>query len=81
MQQAPFAPLVRDAILNADYTKPSTLRVPYVGIQYIGIPESQTLGTQVRQEIGGALAGHMSVDQALLASQVEAETTTKGSAT
>lgn len=73
LQAAPFAPLVRDAIMNADYTKPSSLPVPYVGIQYVGIPEFQALGTEVGQEISAALAGHATVEQALAASQAEAE--------
>ena len=78
LQAAPFAPLVREAILNADYSKPSVLPVPYVGIQYVGIPEFQALGTEVGQEISAALAGHTSVEQALAASQAEAERAVKG---
>ena len=77
-KQRPFAPLVREAILNADYTKPSVLPVPYVGIQYVGIPEFQALGTEVGQEISAALAGHTTVEQALGASQAEAERAVKG---
>ena len=78
LQAAPFALLVRDAIVNADYTKPSALPVPYVGIQYVGIPEFQALGTEVGQEISAALAGHTTVEQALAASQAEAERAVKG---
>ncbi len=78
MQAAPFAPLVREAILNADYTKPSALPVPYVGIQYVGIPEFQALGTEVGQEISAALAGTTTVEQALAASQSEAERAVMG---
>ncbi len=78
LNAAPFAPLVREAILNADYTKPSALPVPYVGIQYVGIPEFQALGTEVGQEISAALAGHVTVQQALAASQLEAERAMKG---
>ena len=78
LRAAPFAPLVREAILNADYTKPSALPVPYVGIQYVGIPEFQALGTEVGQEISAALAGHATVEQALAASQAEAERALKG---
>jgi sorbitol/mannitol transport system substrate-binding protein len=78
LQAAPFAPLVREAILNADYTKPSVLPVPYVGIQYVGIPEFQALGTEVGQEISAALAGNTTVEQALAAAQAEAERAIKG---
>lgn len=78
MHAAPFAPLVRDAILSADYTKPSSLPVPYVGIQYVGIPEFQAMGTEVGQEISAALAGHATVEQALTLAQGEAERTMEG---
>ena len=78
LRAAPFAPLVRDAILNADYTKPSALPVPYVGIQYVGIPEFQALGTEVGQEISAALAGQVTVESALSASQADADRAVKG---
>jgi len=70
---APFARLVRDAILRADMTHPSALPVPYVGIQYVGIPEFQALGTEVGQEISAALTGGASVEHALALAQAEAE--------
>ena len=73
LKVAPFAPLVREAILNSDYTKPSALPVPYVGIQYVGIPEFQAMGTEVGQEISAALAGRATVAQALALAQAEAE--------
>jgi sorbitol/mannitol transport system substrate-binding protein len=72
LRAAPFAPLVREAILSADYTKPSALPVPYVGIQYVGIPEFQALGTEVGQEINAALAGRATVEQALALAQADA---------
>ncbi|MGO8790680.1 MAG: ABC transporter substrate-binding protein [Terriglobia bacterium] len=78
MEAAPFAALVRDAILNADYTKPSVLPVPYVGIQYVGIPEFQAMGTEVGQEISAALAGRVTVEQALALAQGEAERAVEG---
>jgi sorbitol/mannitol transport system substrate-binding protein len=70
---APFANLVRDAILNANFTKPSALPVPYVGIQYVAIPEFQAIGTEVGQEISAALTGGATVAQALQLAQQEAE--------
>jgi sorbitol/mannitol transport system substrate-binding protein len=75
---APFAPLVRESIMNADYTKPSVLPVPYVGIQYVGIPEFQAMGTEVGQEISAALAGRATVQQALELAQAEAERDMEG---
>ena len=78
LRAAPFAPLVREAILSADYTKPSALPVPYVGIQYVGIPEFQAIGTEVGQEISAALAGRATVEQALALAQAEAERDLEG---
>ncbi|MBZ5564098.1 MAG: sugar ABC transporter substrate-binding protein [Acidobacteriia bacterium] len=80
LQAAPFAPLVREAILHADYTKPSALSVPYVGIQYVGIPEFQAIGTEVGQEINAALAGRATVEQALALAQADAERDLEGRA-
>jgi sorbitol/mannitol transport system substrate-binding protein len=70
---APFAGLVRDAILNANFRRPSALPVPYAGIQYVQIPEFQAIGTEVGQEISAALTGGVSVDQALQLAQEETE--------
>jgi ABC-type glycerol-3-phosphate transport system substrate-binding protein len=73
LRAASFAPLVREAMLTADYKKPSVLPVPYVGIQYVGIPEFQAIGTEVGQEISAALAGRTTVQHALELAQAEAE--------
>jgi sorbitol/mannitol transport system substrate-binding protein len=54
-------------------TRPSALPVPYIGIQYVGIPEFQAIGTDVGQEISAALIGDLTVEQALSLAQVEAE--------
>ncbi len=78
LQAAPFAPLVRDAILQADFTKPSALPVPYAGIQYVGIPQFQAMGTEVGQEISAALAGQTTVARALALAQADAERAMKG---
>jgi sorbitol/mannitol transport system substrate-binding protein len=75
---APFAPLVREAILSADYTRPSALPVPYVGIQYVLIPEFQAIGTEVGQEISAALAGRVTVEQALALAQADTERAIEG---
>lgn len=66
---APFAPTVLTAIMSADPTKATKDKVPYTGVQFVAIPEFQGIGTQVGQSIAAALAGQMSVDQALQAAQ------------
>jgi sorbitol/mannitol transport system substrate-binding protein len=76
-QKAPFAAVTLEAMQTADPTNPCIKKVPYFGIQFVGIPEFQALGTQVGQNIAAVLAGRMSVDQALKTSQQEAERTVK----
>lgn len=43
--------------------------VPYTGLQFVGIPEFQDLGTRVAQQISAAIAGQQSVEAALEQSQ------------
>ena len=62
---APFAKVVYEAVSNADITKPTKDPVPYIGIQYVAIPEFQGIGTVVGQQIAAALSGQTTVDQAL----------------
>ena len=77
IEAAPFAEVVRDSVANADITKSTKDPVPYVGIQYVAIPEFQGIGTQVGQSVAAALSGQMSVDQALEAAQAATERTMK----
>jgi sorbitol/mannitol transport system substrate-binding protein len=66
---APFAKMTLDSINSADPTKPTVKPVPYVGVQFVAIPEFQGLGTTVGQLFSAALAGQMSVDDALAQAQ------------
>lgn len=70
---APFAETVLQAILSADPKNPSAQPVPYTGVQFVAIPEFQGIGTQVGQTVAAALAGQMSVDQALQTAQSTTE--------
>ena len=52
---APFAKMTLDSINSADPTKPTVKPVPYVGVQFVAIPEFQGLGTDSRPALlGGA---------------------------
>ena len=62
------------ALSDADPSSPTVDPVPYTGIQFVGIPEFQDLGTRVSQQITAAIAGSTSVDEALEQSQTYAET-------
>ncbi|MBN3754050.1 sugar ABC transporter substrate-binding protein [Paraburkholderia sp. Tr-20389] len=76
-QAAPFADFVLKAIETADPTHPTAKPVPYTGVQFVGIPEFQSFGTVVGQSISGAVAGQMSVDQALAAGNATADRAVK----
>ena len=66
---APFSKLTLESINSADPAHPTVKPVPYVGIQFVAIPEFQAIGTAVGQQFSGALAGSSSVDDALAAAQ------------
>ncbi|HVK91917.1 MAG TPA: sugar ABC transporter substrate-binding protein, partial [Mycoplana sp.] len=66
---APFAKMTLDSINAADPKNPAVKPVPYVGVQFVAIPEFQGLGTAVGQQFAAALAGQMTVDQALASAQ------------
>jgi sorbitol/mannitol transport system substrate-binding protein len=68
-----YGPLTLRSIQNATPNKPTVQPVPYTGVQFIGIPEFQDLGTRVSQQISAAIAGQKSVDDALAQAQEYAE--------
>ncbi len=72
-QAAPFSEFVLNAIDTANPNDSTLKKVPYSGVQYVGIPEFQSFGTLIGQQIAGALAGQISVDQALQAGQAAAD--------
>lgn len=68
-QKVPFAKMTLDSMNAADPTKPTVDPVPYVGVQFVAIPEFQGIGTAVGQQFSAALAGTTSLDDALAAAQ------------
>jgi sorbitol/mannitol transport system substrate-binding protein len=68
-----YGPLTLQSIKNATPNKPTVQPVPYTGVQFVGIPEFQDLGTRVSQQISAAIAGQKSVDDALAQAQEYAE--------
>ena len=69
LEAAPFAQLTLEAVDAADPENPTVDPVPYVGVQFVAIPEFQAFGTSVGQSFSAAAAGTMSVDQALASAQ------------
>ena len=74
-QVAAFAPIVEDSITTADPTDATVHKVPYTGIQYVGIPEFAGIGTTVSQFIAAAIAGTDTVHAALHKAQRSVEHT------
>jgi sorbitol/mannitol transport system substrate-binding protein len=64
-----FAGITLASIDGTDPAHPTLNPVPYVGIQYVDIPQFESLGVTVGQQIAGAIAGTESVSQALQAGQ------------
>lgn len=69
LQEAPFAKMTLDSINAADPENPTVEPVPYVGIQYIAIPEWAGIGTNVGQEFSAMVAGQQTPEEALAKSQ------------
>lgn len=65
LDAAPFAPVVLQLMETADPTDATRDPVPYIGVQFVGIPEFQGIGTDVSQYIAEALAGDITVEEAL----------------
>ena len=64
-QEVPFAQMTLDSINAADPTNPTVDPVPYVGIQFVAIPEFAGIATEVSQEFSAAYAGQQTVEEAL----------------
>jgi sorbitol/mannitol transport system substrate-binding protein len=73
LKAAPFAGLTLKSIQAADTMHPSVKPVPYSGIQFVAIPEFQSIGTQVGQALAAAITGNMTTDQALQSAQSSVE--------
>ncbi|KFL31327.1 sugar ABC transporter substrate-binding protein [Devosia riboflavina] len=66
---APFAAMTLASINSADPNNPTVDPVPYVGVQFVAIPEFAGIGTNVGQLFSAALAGQMSAADALAQAQ------------
>ncbi|NNU81795.1 sugar ABC transporter substrate-binding protein [Halovulum dunhuangense] len=64
-QEVPFAEMTLNSIQAADPTNPTVDPVPYVGIQFVAIPEFAGIATEVSQEFAEVYAGQQSVAEAL----------------
>ncbi len=77
LKAAPFAEPTLESIDSADPLHPTVKPVPYTGVQFVAIPEFQGIATDVGQDFSAALAGTMSVDDALAKAQASTEAAMK----
>ena len=62
---AAFAPITLEVMSSVNPKQPGLNPQPWVGIQYVTIPEFQDVGNQVAQLVADAIAGRISVEEAL----------------
>jgi sorbitol/mannitol transport system substrate-binding protein len=74
---APFAKATLKAMETADPTNPCIKKVPYTGITFVGIPEFQSLGSVVGQNVAGLVAGKATLEETVKSNQNQAERTMK----
>ncbi|TFB54424.1 ABC transporter substrate-binding protein [Cryobacterium tagatosivorans] len=66
---AAFAPITLEVMNAVNPKQPGLNPQPWVGIQYVTIPEFQDVGNQVAQLVADAIAGRSSVEDALAKGQ------------
>ena len=76
-EKVPFAKITLDSINSADPAHPTVKPVPYVGVQFAAIPEFPGIGSDVGQDFSAALAGTMTIDEALAKAQASTEAAMK----
>ena len=69
LDAAPFAQMTLDSMLAADPNDARRDPVPYTGVQFVAIPEFQGIGTDASQYIADAIAGNITVEEALAQAQ------------
>jgi sorbitol/mannitol transport system substrate-binding protein len=61
-----YNPVVEESLATVDPLNATNFDdTPYVGIQFVQIPEFQDLGTRCTQEFAGAMAGDQSSEDAI----------------
>lgn len=66
-----YAGITLTSMQDATPQHPTVNPVPYTGVQFVDIPQFENFGTQVSQQIAGAIAGTESVQSAIKNSQAE----------
>ena len=66
---APYAEATLRSLENMDFTNPTLEPVPYVGLQYIAIPEFADAGTRMTEYLADYVVDRMSLDEAIRRTQ------------
>jgi sorbitol/mannitol transport system substrate-binding protein len=70
---AAYAPITLEVMSAVNAKQPGVKPQPWVGVQYVAIPEFQDVGNQVAQLVADAIAGRTTVKEALDKGQVIAQ--------
>ena len=73
LKAAKFAEAEKKAIDIANPNDSTLPKSPYVGVQFAAIPEFQSIGLAVGQQMSAVLAGKTSIDAGLKAGQAAAD--------
>lgn len=69
MEKATFAAMTLEQMSKANPQDSTLKETPYTGVQFVAIPKFQAFATTVGKYFSGALAGNVSIDDALSKSQ------------
>lgn len=67
--KAPYAPMTLKTLEGMDFTKPTLDPVPYIGLQYIAIPEFADAGTKMTEYLADYVVDKISLDEAIRRTQ------------
>lgn len=67
--KAPYAAMTLKTLEGMDFTKPTLEPVPYVGLQYIAIPEFADAGTKMTEYLADYVVDKISLDEAIRRTQ------------
>ncbi len=64
-KNAPYAAATLKALESTDFTKPTLDPVPYVGLQYVAMPEFADWGTKMTEYLAAYVTDKMTLDEAI----------------
>jgi sorbitol/mannitol transport system substrate-binding protein len=64
-KNAPYAAMTLKTLESTDFTKPTIDPVPYVGLQYVAMPEFADWGTKMTENLAAYVTDKMTLDEAI----------------